>query len=104
MIVLREKIIDLSAVTETDKLIRKVSGSTLNLQLDGVGEITVMGSVQGGKDAIKYPLAIVNMSTMSINTTVSEKGIYMVSIDGIEEITLDIVGESGQLHWKEMGE
>jgi hypothetical protein len=41
---------------------------------------------------------------MSINTTVSEKGIYMVSIDGIEEITLDIVGESGQLHWKEMGE
>lgn len=104
MIVLREKIIDLSAVTEADQLIKNVSGSTLSLQLDGVGEITVMGSVQGGKDAIKYPLAIINMSTLNMNTTVSERGIYTVSIDGIEEVTLDIIGESGQLHWKELGE
>lgn len=100
---IRDNTIHLTNVKDSDKVIRNVKGSTLSLHIDGEVSLTLRGSHENFDSIQAYPIAIVNMSTLEKNTIVSEAGLYLAIIDGLDEIVLDMSG-TGIIHWKELGD
>ena len=104
MVILRDKTIDVASMTDNDKIIKNITGSTLSFQVDSDVTMSVNGSHSNFESDEDYSLAIVNMSTLDKTTSTSGPGIYMVIVTGIDEVTLSISGSTGVIHWKELGD
>lgn len=100
---LRDKTIDISKMTNVDKVIKGVRGSILSLQVDGNVNLTLKGSHENFVSDKYYPISVINMTTMEKATSITEKGLYLAIIEGLDEIVLDISG-TGTIHWKELGD
>lgn len=99
--VLREQTIDTDKMTENDKSIKNVFGDVLTIQVDGSAELTITGKNTELDDY--YDIGLVNMTTLSKESSISSPGYYMAIITGLDDIKLDITG-SGKIHWKEIGD
>lgn len=99
---LRDKLIDTSKITDSDKLITNITGDTLSVQVDGTATVLFKGSHANFPSDEFYPIALINMTTLEKVTTTSGPGLYVGIIEGMDEITLDISG-NGKIHWKEIG-
>lgn len=99
--VLRQNTIELNNIKEEDKIIKNIKGSTLSIQVDGSGTLSLKGRHYESDQT--YDLGLINMTTLSKTTAVSSPGIYLAILEGIDEITLDL-GGSGNVSWKEIGD
>lgn len=104
MVILRDKTIDVASMTDNDKIIKNITGSTLSFQVDGDAIISVNGSHSNFDSDDEYALAIVNMTTLDKTTSTSGPGIFLVIVTGIDEVSLSISGSTGLIHWKELGD
>lgn len=100
---LRDKTIDVSKMTNADKVIKGVRGSTLSLQVDGNVNLTLKGSHENFESSQYYTIGVINMTTMAKATSITGAGLYLAIIEGLDEIVLDISG-TGIVHWKELGD
>lgn len=101
--VLRDKTINTSNITDSDKIIKGVRGSTLSIQVDGNVNLTLKGSHENFISSQYYTIGVVNMTTMQKMTSITGAGLYLVIIEGLDEIILEISG-TGIIHWKELGD
>lgn len=104
MTTLREKTIDVSNMTENDKIIRNISGDTLSFQVDDNMTITLKGRHIGMKSDNYYNLGVINLTTLTKEEQISAAGLYSTIIEGVDEVKLEITGTSGKIHWKELGD
>ena len=103
MVILRDNTIDTANISEDDKKIKNITGSTLSFQIDGSATLSVNGSHANFDSDQEYALAVVNMTSLDKTTSASGPGIFMVVVTGIDEVSLNISG-SGVIHWKELGD
>lgn len=101
MAILRDKTIDASNVTDSDKYIKGIQGSSLSIQVDGSVKLSVSGGHSNTVDGPNYSLMGVNMSTLAKVSNITSAGIYLFIIEGLDEVELNLSG-TGTIHWKEM--
>ena len=103
MEILRDKIIDTSKMTSKDKIIKNITGNTISIQIDGEVKLSMKGSHANFESNNSYAIALINMTTLDKVTETTTPGLYLVIVEGIDEIQLDFSG-NGIIHWKELGD
>lgn len=103
MEILRDKTINISEASLKDKIIKNITGSSISVQIDGDAKLSMKGSHANFDSDNFYTLAMINMTTLEKITEASAAGLYLVIVEGIDEIQLDFSG-SGVIHWKELGD
>ena len=103
MEILRDKIIDTSKMTLKDKIIKNITGNTMNIQIDGDAKLSMKGSHANFESNNSYAIALINMTTLDKVTETTTPGLYLAIVEGIDEMELEISG-SGVIHWKELGD
>ena len=103
MEILRDKIIDTSKMTSKDKIIKNITGNTISIQIDGDAKLSMKGSHANFESNESYAIALINMTTLDKVIETTAPGLYLVIVEGIDEIQLDFSG-NGIIHWKELGD
>ena len=103
MEILRDKIIDTSKMTSKDKIIKNITGNTISIQIDGEVKLSMKGSHANFESNESYAIALINMTTLDKVIETTAPGLYLVIVEGIDEIQLDFSG-NGIIHWKELGD
>ena len=103
MATLRDRTIKASNVTEKDKYIKNIQGTSLNIQVDGSCKLSISGGHSNTIEGPNYALTGINMSTLEKVSNISSPGLYLFIIEGLDEIELNLSG-TGTIHWKEMGD
>lgn len=101
--ILRDKTINTSKVSASDKVIKNILGSSISVQIDGGAKLAMKGSHANFESDNFYTIAMINMSTLNKVAEAAEPGLYLAVVEGIDEIQLEISGE-GIIHWKELGD
>ena len=86
MAILRDKIIKVSEVKPEDKMIKNITGSMMSIQIDGNATLSMKGAHTNFESDEFYDIAMINMTTLGKTTQASEPGLYMVIVEGIDEI------------------
>ena len=102
--VIRDKTIDVSNIKPEDKFIRRITGHTLSIQIDGDATLSIRGSHANFDSENFYAIAMVNMTTLEKVSSANTAGLYLTIVEGIDEIELEISGSNGVIHWKELGD
>ena len=103
MEILRDKIIDTSKMASKDKIIKNITGNTISIQIDGEVKLSMKGSHANFESNESYAIALINMTTLDKVIETTAPGLYLVIVEGIDEIQLDFSG-NGIIHWKELGD
>lgn len=103
MAILRDKIIKVSEAKPEDKMIKNITGSMMSIQIDGNATLSMKGAHANFESDEFYDIAMINMTTLEKTTQASEPGLYMVIVEGIDEMKLEFSGD-GVIHWKELGD
>lgn len=101
--ILRDKTINTSSMVESDKFIKNILGSSMSIQIDGGAKLSMKGAHANFESENFYTIAMINMSTLEKVAEASAPGLYLVVVEGIDEIQLEISG-TGIIHWKELGD
>lgn len=103
MAILRDKTIKVSEAKPNDKTIRNITGSMMSIQIDGNATLSMKGAHANFESDEFYDIAMINMTSLEKTTQISEPGLYMVIVEGIDEMRLEFGGD-GVIHWKELGD
>lgn len=103
MEILRDKTIDTGDAKPQDKIIKNITGNTMSIQIDGDAKLSMKGSHANFESEQSYAIAMINMTTLDKVTETTTPGLYLVIVEGIDEIQLDFSG-NGIIHWKELGD
>ena len=103
MTTLRNKIIDLKNIKEDDKIMSRLRGEVLSIQVDGEASISIKGSHNNFDRKDMHSLSFVDMGTLSKISTISKSGIYLVLTAGLDEVEF-IMSGTGTVNIKELGE
>lgn len=103
MEILRDKTINTGDAKPQDKIIKNITGNTMSIQIDGDAKLSMKGSHANFESEQSYAIAIINMTTLDKVTETTTPGLYLVIVEGIDEIQLDFSG-NGIIHWKELGD
>lgn len=103
MAILRDKTINVSSAQESDKTIKNITGGMMSIQIDGNATLSMKGAHANFDSEEFYDIAMINMTTLGKSTQATEPGLYMVIVEGLDEMKLEFGGE-GIIHWKEIGD
>ena len=103
MEILRDKTINTGDVKPQDKIIKNITGNTISIQIDGEVKLSMKGSHANFESNESYAIALINMTPLDKVIETTAPGLYLVIVEGIDEIQLDFSG-SGVIHWKELGD
>ncbi len=103
MEILRDKTINTGDAKPQDKIIKNITGNTMSIQIDGDAKLSMKGSHANFESEQSYAIAMINMTTLDKVTETTTPGLYLVIVEGIDEIQLDFSG-NGIIHWKELGD
>ena len=103
MEILRDKTINAGTVKPQDKIIKNITGNTISIQIDGEVKLSMKGSHANFESNESYAIALINMTTLDKVIETTAPGLYLVIVEGIDEIQLDFSG-NGIIHWKELGD
>lgn len=104
MSTIRSNTIILEKLKEEDKIIDSIRGDSLSIQVDGEMTVAIKGQHTDFDTQNSYNIGLVDLSTLEKVPTIKKAGVYLALIEGLDRITLDIVGTTGKIHWKEIGE
>lgn len=103
MEILRDKTINTGNAKPQDKIIKNITGNTISIQIDGDAKLSMKGSHANFESNESYAIALINMTTLDKVIETTTPGLYLVIVEGIDEIQLDFSG-NGIIHWKELGD
>ena len=103
MEILRDKTINTGNAKPQDKIIKNITGNTISIQIDGEVKLSMKGSHANFESNESYAIALINMTTLDKVIETTAPGLYLVIVEGIDEIQLDFSG-NGIIHWKELGD
>ena len=101
MTIVREGTFNLSKGQTVE--ITNITGSLINVQLGTGVEMTVKGLLSTSDGNEETGLALLSGS-FEVSEKASKPGIYSISVAGLEKLKLEMVGSSGKISWKELGE
>ncbi len=101
--ILRDKTIDTKNLKPSDNYIKNITGSSLSIQIDGNASLSMKGAHSNFNTDKSYTVGMINMTSFDKITVANTPGLYLVIVEGIDEMELEISGE-GTIHWKELGD
>lgn len=96
---LQTRLIDLSDYEDEDLVFKNITSGSMNITTTGSPTVIVNGK-DGDLDK-EVPMAIVDMSTYGKLDKIEGEGAFLVSIAGMDKVTLTVSG-TGKIKVKEM--
>lgn len=96
-----KRLIDLDDYKVEDLTIKNLEGGMLSIEATGTPTVSIAGKHTDLNEG--FNLGLINMTSLSKVDSITEAGLYLCPISGLDEVTLTVSG-SGKLNIKDMGD